>query len=539
MGLFTRNPTTQAALAPAPASDAAPTVAAAQAEHTPASAPAAVFTTGNPGAPATENATPAMPNSSLFTAAKPITPAEQQLIAPIPSALVAGAIAPPAPAPAPPSRVAAAPMSNERQQYFQTLKVRIHQKLVERLDTQSLRTLPPETVRGEVRGVIRELCQSEKGLINSADQERLMDDVLDETFGLGPLETLLKDPTISDILINRWDRVYCERRGKLELSEVRFRDNAHLRQIIDRIVGRIGRRVDETSPMVDARLADGSRVNAIIPPLALDGPAMSIRRFGSKPLQVEDLIRHGAFPQAVIDFLSAAVIARCNIIISGGTGSGKTTLLNSLSRYIPPDERVITIEDAAELQLQQPHVVRLETRPSNIEGKGEVAQRDLVKNCLRMRPDRIIIGECRGGEAMDMLQAMNTGHDGSMTTVHANNARDALIRLEVLIAMGGYEIPQRAMRTQIASALQLVVQARRITGGKRKVTSVSEIVGMEGDNIQMHDLFYYEQTGVNGEGNAVGRFVCNGIRPRCAERIESRGLKLPTDLFARRIFETT
>jgi pilus assembly protein CpaF len=462
---------------------------------------------------------------------KPITPAVSQLIAPAPPAMVTSA--------APPQqRVITSPINNERAVYLQSLKVRIHQKLVERLDTQQLRTMPPETVRNQVRTLIRDLCQDEKGLINGADQERLMDDVMDETFGLGPLETLLKDPAISDILVNRFDRIYCERRGRLELSEVTFRDNLHLRQIIDRIVARIGRRVDETSPMVDARLADGSRVNAIIPPLALDGPAMSIRRFGSKPMQVEDLVRHGAFPQSVMDFLSAAVQARCNVIISGGTGSGKTTLLNCLSKYILPDERVITIEDAAELQLQQPHIVRLETRPMNTEGKGEVSQRDLVKNCLRMRPDRIIIGECRGGEAMDMLQAMNTGHEGSMTTVHANNTRDAMARLEVMIAMAGYDIPTKALRTQIANAIQIVIQARRVTGGKRKVTAVSEIVGMEGDNIQMHDLFAYEQSGVDADGHAVGRFISTGIRPKVAERIESRGTRLPSDLFARRVLDT-
>src|SRR3954466_13736210 len=425
----------------------------------------------------------------------------------------------------------------EREIYFEKMKVRIHQQLVERLDVQNLKSLPPETVRQEVRALIRELCQSEKGLINSADQERLMDDVMDETFGLGPLEGLLKDASITDILVNRFDRIYVERRGRLEMVDVRFRDNAHLRQIIDRIVGRIGRRIDETSPMVDARLADGSRVHAIIPPLALDGPAMSIRRFGTKPLQLEDLIRHGAFPSAVMDFLAAAVQARCNILISGGTGSGKTTLLNCLSRYIPADERVITIEDAAELQLQQPHVVRLETRPSNIEGKGEINQRDLVKNCLRMRPDRIIIGECRGGEAMDMLQAMNTGHEGSMTTVHANNARDALGRLEVMIAMAGYDIPMRALRTQIASALQIVVQSRRLTGGRRKIVSVSEITGMESEQIQMHDLFVFEQSSVDEQGHATGTFRCTGIRPKCLERIESRGISLPAELFLRKQIE--
>jgi pilus assembly protein CpaF len=422
----------------------------------------------------------------------------------------------------------------ERQVQLQQLRVKIHQQLVERLDVQNLRSLPPETVRSEVRVLIRELCQSEKGLLSSAEQEKLMDDVMDETFGLGPLETLLKDPAISDILVNRFDRIYCERAGRLDLADVRFRDNGHLRQIIDRIVAQVGRRVDEISPMVDARLSDGSRVNAIIPPLALDGPAMSIRRFGTTPLQLEDLIRHGAFPPPVMDFLSAAVQARCNILISGGTGSGKTTLLNCLSRYIPADERVITIEDAAELQLQQPHVVRLETRPPNIEGKGEVAQRDLIKNCLRMRPDRVIIGECRGAEALDMLQAMNTGHEGSMTTVHANNTRDALQRLEVMIAMAGFEIPMRALRTQIANAIQVVVQARRLSGGKRKVVSVSEITGMEGENITMHDLFTFEQRGVDEEGHAVGVFMANGIRPRCADRIERRGILLPADLFHRR-----
>src|SRR5688572_25579543 len=340
-----------------------------------------------------------------------------------------------------------APMG-ERAIYMQALRVRIHQQLVERLDVQNLKTLPPDTVRAEVRILIREHCQSEKGLLTSVEQERLMDDVMDETFGLGPLETLLKDTTVSDILVNRYDRIYVERKGRLERADVRFRDNGHLRQIIDRIVAQVGRRVDEISPMVDARLSDGSRVNAIIPPLALDGPAMSIRRFGSKPLQLEDLIRSGAFPPPVMDFLAAAVQSRCNILISGGTGSGKTTLLNCLSRYIHADERVITIEDAAELQLQQPHVVRLETRPNNIEGKGEITQRDLVKNCLRMRPDRIIIGEVRSAEALDMLQAMNTGHEGSMTTIHANSTRDALSRLEVMIAMAGYDIPMRAVRQQ-------------------------------------------------------------------------------------------
>jgi pilus assembly protein CpaF len=429
------------------------------------------------------------------------------------------------------------PVRGEREIYFEKMKVRIHQQLVERLDVQNLKTLPPETVRQEVRSLIRELCESERGLLNSSDQERLMDDVMDETFGLGPLETLLKDPAVTDILVNRFDRVYVERRGRLELSDVRFRDNPHLRQIIDRIVALVGRRIDEVSPMADARLADGSRVNAIIPPLALEGPAMSIRRFGAKPLQLEDLIRAGAFPSCVMDFMAAAVQARCNVIISGGTGSGKTTLLNCLSRYIPQEERVITIEDAAELQLQQPHVVRLETRPANIEGKGEVTQRDLVKNCLRMRPDRVIIGECRGGETLDMLQAMNTGHDGSMTTIHANSPRDALARIEVMVAMAGYDLPIRALRQQVSSAINIIVQAQRLTGGKRKVTRVSEITGMEGDQIQLQDIFVFEQTGLDEAGMAKGTFVVTGIRPKCLERIASRGISLPAELFLRNQIE--
>src|SRR5687768_16942617 len=348
----------------------------------------------------------------------------------------------------------------ERQMYLEQMCNRLHQQLLSRLDVQNLRTLPPEVVRQETRAAVQELCQSEKGLITSEEQLLLTEQVMDETFGLGPLEPLLRDTTISDILVNRHDQIYIERRGRVELTDTRFRDEKHLRQVIDRIVARVGRRVDEFSTMVDARLPDGSRVNAIIPPLALDGCAMSIRRFGAKPLLPEDLLRHGAIPPEMLHFLSAAVQARCNILISGGTGSGKTTLLNCLSRYIPAHERVITIEDAAELQLQQPHVVRLETRPSNIEGKGEITQRDLVKNCLRMRPDRIIIGETRGGEALDMLQAMNTGHEGSMTTVHANNTREALGRLEIMIAMAGYDIPMRALRQQISGAIQLVVQAR-------------------------------------------------------------------------------
>ncbi|HEX8521740.1 MAG TPA: CpaF family protein [Tepidisphaeraceae bacterium] len=434
-----------------------------------------------------------------------------------------------------PAAPPAAPANNDRQAYLTELRVRLHQKLVERLNVQNLRSMPANVVRQECRSLIRDLFQTEKGLLTSAEQERLMDDIMDETFGLGPLEGLLKDPLITDILVNRFDKIYVERRGQLERSEVQFRDNAHLRQIIDRIVVQVGRRIDETSPMVDARLPDGSRVNAIIPPLSLDGPAMSIRRFGVNPLTVEDLIRQGSIPAVMVDFLSAAVLARCNILISGGTGSGKTTLLNCLSRYIPEKERVITIEDAAELQLQQPHVVRLETRPPNIEGSGEVTQRELVRNSLRMRPDRIIIGEVRGGEAVDMLQAMNTGHEGSMTTIHANSARDALSRLEVTVSMSGFDIPMRALRQQISSALNLVIQVQRLMGGRRKVVSISEITGMEGDQMQMHDLFVFEQTGVDEDGQAMGHFISTGIRPRLTERLEHFGQRLKPEWFTRRI----
>ena len=425
------------------------------------------------------------------------------------------------------------PMS-ERQAYMQQLRTKIHQQLIERLDMQTLKKMRQEQVRREVRQLILEMAGEEKGLISASEQDKLVEEVLDETFGFGPLEAILKDPDVSDILVNRHDQIYVERKGRLTLSDVTFRDEGHLRQIIDRIVAGIGRRVDETSPMVDARLPDGSRVNAIIPPLALDGSSMSIRRFGSKPLQLEDLLRHRAFPPVVMDFLSAAVQARCNVIISGGTGSGKTTLLNCLSRYIPAGERVITCEDAAELQLQQPHVVRLETRPANIEGKGMVSARDLVKNSLRMRPDRIIIGETRGSEAIDMLQAMNTGHDGSMTTVHANTPRDALSRLEVLVAMAGYDIPPRGLRQQICSAVNIIVQASRLAGGKRKVTYVTEIDGMEGETIQTQNLFTFDQTGVDHDGNAEGHFMCNGIRPKVCDRIEHRGIRLPSDMFGHR-----
>ncbi|HET7113243.1 MAG TPA: CpaF family protein, partial [Pyrinomonadaceae bacterium] len=356
-------------------------------------------------------------------------------------------------------------------------------------------------------------------------------DVLNELFGLGPLETLLADASISDILVNRFDQVYVEREGRLEPSPLVFKDNQHLLRIIERIVSSVGRRIDESSPMVDARLQDGSRVNAIIPPLSIDGPVLSIRRFGSDPLRMSSLIENKALTKDIADMLQMVVHARLNVLISGGTGAGKTTLLNALSAFIPENERIVTIEDSAELQLQQPHVVRLETRPPNIEGRGEVTQRDLVRNALRMRPDRIVIGEVRGGEAIDMLQAMNTGHDGSLTTIHANTPRDALARLETMIQMTGMRLSDRAMRQQVAAAINLVVQVARLSDGSRRVTSISEITGMEGETITMQEIFMYERTGVDKDGQVIGRFRPTGIRPRFAERLKACGLQLPRVFF--------
>jgi pilus assembly protein CpaF len=418
---------------------------------------------------------------------------------------------------------------------FDLLKQRIHQKLIGKLDLARVGELQGDVLRKEIRVVVEHLCDSESSLLNRLERDRLIDEVLDETFGLGPLELLLKDPTISDILINGPKNIYCERGGKMQRSNVEFRNNAHLLQIIDRIVSKVGRRVDETCPMVDARLEDGSRVNAIIPPLALDGAAMSIRRFGSNPLKLEDLLNYKAFTPEMVMLLEGSMKARLNIIISGGTGSGKTTLLNTLSSFIPNTDRIITIEDAAELQLQQEHVVRLETRPPNIEGKGEVTATDLVRNCLRMRPERIIIGECRGPEALDMLQAMNTGHEGSMTTTHANTPRDCLARLETLIMMSGFELPIKAMRTQIASAVNLIVQANRLQGGARKVTHITEICGMENETIVTQDIFKFIQEGVDENGKAVGKFICSGVRPKCMARLESSGIKLPASIFRERV----
>ena len=417
------------------------------------------------------------------------------------------------------------------QHSFQEMKARLHRTLINRMDLTKLSTLTPEQVHAEVSRLAEAVLAQEGMPLSVSERDRLVNDVQHELFGLGPLEPLLKDPTVSDILVNSHDTIYIERRGKIESTNVRFKDDEHLMRVIERIVSSVGRRIDESSPMVDARLQDGSRVNAIIPPLSIDGPVLSIRRFGSDPLRMSSLIENKALTKDIADMLQMVVHARLNVLISGGTGAGKTTLLNALSAFIPENERIVTIEDSAELQLQQPHVVRLETRPPNIEGRGEVTQRDLVRNSLRMRPDRIVIGEVRGGEAIDMLQAMNTGHDGSLTTIHANTPRDALARLETMIQMTGMRLSDRAMRQQVASAINLVVQVARLSDGSRRVTSISEITGMEGETITMQEIFMYERTGVDKEGQVIGRFRPTGIRPRFAERLKACGLQLPRVFF--------
>jgi pilus assembly protein CpaF len=414
---------------------------------------------------------------------------------------------------------------------FQEMKSRLHRALINRMDLTKLSALSPEQVHAEVSRLAESVLAQEAMPLSTSERDRLVNDVQHELFGLGPLEPLLADSTISDILVNTYGKIYVERRGKLEITNVTFKDDEHLMRVIERIVSSVGRRIDESSPMVDARLRDGSRVNAIIPPLSIDGPVLSIRRFGAEPLRMDLLIEHKALTRDIADMLQMCVSARLNVLISGGTGAGKTTLLNALSAYIPEDERIVTIEDSAELQLQQPHVVRLETRPPNIESRGEVTQRDLVRNALRMRPDRIVIGEVRGGEAIDMLQAMNTGHDGSLTTVHANTPRDALTRLETMIQMTGMRLSDRAMRQQIASAINLVVQVARLSDGTRRVTSISEITGMEGETITMQEIFQYERTGVDSNGMVIGRFRPTGIRPRFAERLKTSGFTLPRVFF--------
>src|SRR6476659_8924993 len=414
---------------------------------------------------------------------------------------------------------------------YQELKSSVHRDLISRVDLERVATQRDEYTRGQVLSVIQDLVSNLKTPLSGRERERLSLEVLNEVFGLGPLEPLLQDPTINDILVNGPKQVYVERGGILEESNLMFKDNAHLMNIIDKIVSAVGRRVDESSPMVDARLADGSRVNVIIPPLALDGPHMSIRRFGHIPISEEDLIRNQTLTQPMLELLRGAVKSRLNIIISGGTGAGKTTLLNVLSGYISDKERIVTIEDSAELQMKQRQCVSLETRPPNIEGKGAVMQRQLVINCLRMRPDRIVVGEVRGEEALDMLQAMNTGHDGSLTTIHANTPRDALYRLDTMVAMANLNIPDRAVRQQTASAVNLVIQVNRFSDGARRVTSIAEITGMEQDVITMQEIYVFEKTGVNEAGKVVGHFKATGIRPKCAEKLLTSGYKLPTEMF--------
>jgi len=429
---------------------------------------------------------------------------------------------------------AKAPAVDNRGPRYQELKGRVHQELLSRLNLDRLTQVSRAEAEPEIRSVIGGILdrESAKTPLSLYERDSIASDVLDELFGLGPLEYLLKDPSISDILVNKADQVYIEREGRIEATGIVFQNDRHLMQIIERIVSAVGRRIDESHPMVDARLKDGSRVNVIIPPLALDGPAMSIRRFRTDRLGADDLVERESLTAPMLTFLKGAIGARLNMIVSGGTGAGKTTLLNVLSGFVSGAERIVTIEDAAELTLRQRHVVRLETRPPNIEGKGAVKQRQLVINALRMRPDRIIVGEVRGEEALDMLQAMNTGHDGSLTTVHANSPRDALYRLDTMIAMANLNIPDKAVRQQVASAVNLVLQVTRLTDGTRRVTSISEITGMEQDVIAMQEIFTFQQSGIDREGRVVGQFRATGVRPKCADRIAAAGSVLPMDMFA-------
>jgi pilus assembly protein CpaF len=425
-----------------------------------------------------------------------------------------------------------------REYEFQRIKSEVHEQVIGRIDLSLIGGMNEGDLRFEVHRACEQILEERADLLNLQDRERIIKEVIDETFGLGPLESLFADDEISDIMINGAGTIYIEKRGQLEQTKVRFANEQHLLKIIQKIVSAVGRRVDETSPMVDARLSDGSRVNVILPPLALDGALVSIRRFGKRALSANDLVSYDSITPEMVEFLSACVEGRLNILVSGGTGSGKTTLLNILSSFIPGEERVATIEDAAELRLQQPHVIRMETRPPNIEGAGEVTTRDLVRNALRMRPDRILVGECRGAEALDMLQAMNTGHDGSLTTVHANSPRDAISRLEMMVGMAGFDVPVWTIRKQISSAINLVVQAVRLPGGARKITRVSEITGMEGDVLTMHDIFIFKQTGVDKQRRALGYFQATGIRPMCLERLEIAGLPIPAEMFEERILQS-
>ncbi|VBB44117.1 Type II secretion system protein E [uncultured Desulfatiglans sp.] len=424
--------------------------------------------------------------------------------------------------------------SNPKQlpdEYF-NFRSKVHDRLLDTLDFSVFDRLDPETLRSRIRSLLEKILKENSELpLNLTEREKVLSELEDEVLGLGPLEPMLKDPTVSDILVNAYNQVYVERFGKLEPTNARFKDNQHLMRIIDKIVSAVGRRVDESNPMVDARLADGSRVNVIIPPLALEGPILSIRRFSVTPLEIEDLIRFKTVPETISDLLRGLVQTRHNILIAGGTGSGKTTFLNILSRFIPEGERIITIEDAAELQLKQVHVVRLETRPPNIEGKGEVTQRDLVRNCLRMRPDRIVLGEVRGGEALDMLQAMNTGHDGSITTIHANSARDALLRLETMVSMANFDIPSQSIKKYISSAIDIIVHIARLSDGTRKMMSLIELSGMEGSVITTQEIVTFRQTGIGENGRVKGRFQFSGIRPHFMEKFTVAGVKVPPNLF--------
>jgi pilus assembly protein CpaF len=423
---------------------------------------------------------------------------------------------------------------------YQKLKREIHLAVLDRVELERLSRLPSDQVRQEIAALIGRILEDQKAPANDLERKQLVIDVHDEMFGFGPLEALLRDPSVSDILVNTSRQTYVERRGRLELTDITFYDDAHLMKVIEKIVSRVGRRIDESSPMVDARLPDGSRVNAIIPPSAIDGPLMSIRRFAVTPLQISDLVELQSLTPPMAEVLEGLARAKVNILVSGGTGSGKTTLLNVLSGFIPEGERIVTIEDAAELQLRQPHVLRLETRPENIEGRGEITQRTLVRNALRMRPDRIILGEVRGAEALDMLNAMNTGHDGSLATIHANTPRDALTRLENMISMGGLALPPKTMRQQIASAISVVVQAIRLTDGRRKITSISELTGMEGDMINMQEIFTFKRAGVDSKGNVRGHFCATGVRPKFSERLQGFGVVLPDLTYdPTRHFETT